>query len=439
MILRLLGLFLTIALAGAFAQFEFPGLFGKITSRPKAGDPAPEISFTKVLHSAASSPWTPASLNGQVTVLMFLPYISGNPEIVTQWNALVEQFADKRVQFAWITGEKESTLSPFLKEHSIKGWLFHDPDGATGRAYGLETPQTVLIGADRRIVGFDEGFVPRAETIDAALENRITTIQPKPTLENFRALTQNRQVMLLPEPRRMPRPQDHRPDFSPSYAVHIAPAKDELGGGNFSAMDYWSLQGYTVKRLLAEMLDVNPIRIDLPASIDARARYDFSIVLPKNEDKETMRNLIRQGTEDYFHLVAIRENRLRDVYVLTAPDKKPPIAASDRFTGGGFSSSSTFVVASGNPVDWAADRAHSIDTMTSISMQGTADEFCHMLESDLDRPVVNESKLDGIFDFQIRENGLAPKSDFIERLRDQLGLVIAPAQRSVETVVYRQR
>ena len=77
--------------------------------------------------------------------------------------------------------------------------------------------------------------------------------------------------------------------------------------------------------------------------------------------------------------------------------------------------------------------------MTSISMQGTVDEFCHMLESDLDRPVVNESKLDGIFDFQIRGNDLAPKSEFVKLLRDQLGLVIAPAQRSVETVVYRQR
>ncbi len=402
MSLRLLGLFLTIALAGAFAQFEFPGIFGKITSRPKAGDLAPEISFTKVLHNAASSPWTPANLNGQVTVVMFLPYVSGNLEIVTKWNALVEQFADKRVQFVWITGEKESTLSPFLKQHSIKGWLFHDPDGATGRAYGLETPQTVLISMDRRIVGFDEGFVPRAETIDAALENRITTIRPTPTLENFRALAQNRQVMLSPEPRQMSRPQDHRPDFSPSYAVHIAPAKDELGGGNFAAMDYWSLQGYTVKHLLAEMLDVNPIRIDLPASIDARARYDFSIVLPKNEDKETMRNLIRQGAEDYFHLVAIRENRLRDVYVLTAPDKSLPIAPSDHFTGGGFSTSSTFFSGSGNPGDLAADRPHSIDYVTSISIQGTVDDFCHMLEQDLDRPVVNETKLDGVFDFRIR-------------------------------------
>ncbi len=34
---------------------------------------------------------------------------------------------------------------------------------------------------------------------------------------------------------------------------------------------------------------------------------------------------------------------------------------------------------------------------------------------------------------------IAPQNDFVKRLREQLGLVIAPAQRSVETVVYRQR
>jgi uncharacterized protein (TIGR03435 family) len=423
MILRLLGLFLTIALAGVFGQFEFPGIFGKITSRPRAGDLAPEITFTKVLHNGASSSRAPANLNGQVTVVMFLPYVSGNPEIVTKWNALVEQFADKRVQFAWITGEKESTLLPFLKEHSIKGWLFHDPDGATGRAYGLESPQPVIIGADRTIVGFDGEFLPSVETINAVLGKRTTNI-------------------LSSEPKKMPRPQDHRPDFSPSYAVHIAPAKDEFDGGNFSGMDYWSLQGYTVKHLLAEMLEVNPIRIDLPASIDTPAQYDFSIVLPKNEDRETQRSLIRQGAEDYFHLVAIRENRLRDVYVLTTSDKKPPAAASDAFAGGGFSSSTGFFEI-GGPDGLLEDKPHSIEAVSDISTQGTVDEFCHMLENDLDRPVINETKLDGRFDFQVRGGefipGLLPKHDFVQRLREQLGLVIAPAQRSVETVVYRQR
>ncbi len=324
------------------------------------------------------------------------------------------------MQFAWIEGEDEATLLPFLKEHSIEGWLFHDPDHGTGRSYGLESPQPVIIGMNRKIVGFDREFLPSAETINAVLGSRTANT-------------------LSAEPQRMPRFEDHRPDFSPSYAVHIAPSKED-SGGNSSASDYWSLQGYTVKRLLAEMLDLNPILIELPASLDARARYDFSIVLPKDEDKETMRNLIRQGAEDYFHLSIIRENRSRDVYVLTASDPKLPAATGGAGAYFGFSSSSIEIGDSGDSV---GDRPHSIDAMTGISMEGTVDDFCHMLEQNLDRPMVNETKLDGMFDFQIREPELAshelPKLDFVERLRKELGLVIAPAQRSVETIVYRQR
>lgn len=441
MILRLLGLFLTIALAGMFGQFEFPSLFGNITSRPKAGDLAPEITFRKVLHNAASTSWAPGNLDGQVTVLMFIPYVSGNPELVSQWNALVQQYAGKPVQFGWIAGEGESTLLPFLKEHSVQGWLFHDPDHGTGRSYGLESPQPVIIGMNRKVVGFDAGILPRAEAIDAALEDRITTTPPKPTMEGFKAFAQSRKVFLSPEPQRMPRIGNQRPDFPPSYAVHIAPSKDD-SGGNFSAPDYWNLKNYTVKQLLVEMLDLSSSRIELPASLDVHARYDFSIVLPKDEDKETMRNLIRQGAEDYFHLVAIREEQPRDVYVLTASDKRPPAVAADSFGGGGFSSSTGWTeISDSNGL--LENKPHSIDVMESISTEGTVDEFCHVLENDLDRPVINETKLDGRFQFQVRggeagRNEL-PKNDFVDRLRQQLGLIVTPAQRNVEMVVYRLR
>jgi uncharacterized protein (TIGR03435 family) len=443
MTLRLLGLFLTIALAGAFGQFDFPGAFGKITSHPKVGDLAPEINFAKVLHNAASDPWSSANLNGRVTVIMFLPYVTGNPDAVNRWNALVEQFTRKPVQFAWITDEDESVLLPFLKEHPIQGWVFRDPDGATGRAYGLELPQLVIVGVDRTIVGFDGLVEPRAEVIDAVLENRITTTSPKPTLESLRVFSVSKLLRLSPEPVRMPRPDDHRPDFSPSYTVHVAPAKDQLGGGNYSGMDFWSLQGYTVKRLLAEMLDINPIRIELPASVDTKARYDFSIVLPKDEDKETKSRVMLQGVEDYFHLGAVRESRLRDVYVLTASDPKLPASARDPLEGGAFSSSVGYIdVASLD--DLVEEKPHAIEAITGVSMGGfTVDEFCAMLERSLDRPLVNETKLDGRFDFRVPYIKSAPrelpKFDFVERLRSQLGLVIASAQRNVETVVYRLR
>jgi hypothetical protein len=57
--LRLLLLFLAVV----------AGVFGQDVFRPQAGDLAPEITFAKVLHTAAAKPWTAANLSGQVTVL----------------------------------------------------------------------------------------------------------------------------------------------------------------------------------------------------------------------------------------------------------------------------------------------------------------------------------------------------------------------------------
>ena len=299
----------------------------------------------------------------------------------------------------------------------------HDPEGATGHAYGLEMPAAILIGADRLILGFEPGIRPREDVVSAVLADR-----------------ESGSALLSKEARRMPRPQDHRPDFAPSYEVHIAPARSK-NGGNFAGPDYWSLQGFTVKNVLAEVSRVNAIRIQLPASVDTAARYDVAVVLPRPEEREEKQRLIRQGVEDYFHLTATQENLLRDVYVLTAPDRKPPAAPADPFAegGGGFAFSSHM----GAIVIGESD-VHDIHAVTEIGLgNATVDEFCQMLERGLDRPVVNETKLDGQFDFEVKAPTLAfgqiPPPDFVERLREQLGLVIAPAQRNVETTVYRLR
>ena len=438
---RSLILILTCGAMVLLGQEDPAGLFGKITARPKAGDLAPDLIFTKVLHTQGSVSWTADKLSGRVTVLEFLPYVSGNPDVVKKWNALVTQFKGEPIQFVWIVGEKETTLLPFLKDHPIEGWVFLDPDKETGQAYGLETPEPVIIGSDRRILGFDGAMMPSEELLNAVLGDRITTTPPKPTPEGLKAFAESGRMLLSAEAHAMPRFEDKRPNFTPSYKVHIEKARDESGGGNFSAADYWSLQGYTVKGLLAEMLDVSPIRIELSASIDSAARYDFSIVLPKPEDKSVMQLLIRQGVEDYFHLTLTRENKLRDVYVLTGTGDKLRKSALDRRRGGSFSSSMSFEA---NSKDVAGESEYKIDAVTGVSMKGaTVDEFCRLLEQNLDRPLVNESKIDGRFDFEISELDPAAKSprrgDFVERLRGELGLVITEDQRNVETTVYRLR
>jgi hypothetical protein len=76
------------------------GFFGPVTARPKAGEPAPDILYTKVLHSPGSSadpaPWTSANFSGQVTVAAFFPDTTDKPQAVIRRNALVKQFSNKQ-------------------------------------------------------------------------------------------------------------------------------------------------------------------------------------------------------------------------------------------------------------------------------------------------------------------------------------------------------
>jgi uncharacterized protein (TIGR03435 family) len=280
--------------------------------------------------------------------------------------------------------------------------------------------------------------------LNAVLEGHITTTRPKPDLAPVKAFLASGLVPLDAESSRMPRPEDQRPAFPPSDELHVSPAKDDLGSGNSSGDDFWSLQGFTLKSLIAEIYDLNPIRIVLPASLDDGKRYDFAIVLPEPKSREEKRRVIEQGIQDYFHITVTRAEHLLEVYVVTAPNGTPPATTARQAAGrmgGGFRSYSIAFepVGSADGMPSGDPRPFPISAVRSISVtNATMDEFCHTLESNLDRPVVNETNLEGKYDFQVR-TGRGQQNDFLERLQSQLNLVVAAAQRNIETLAFQPR
>ena len=423
-----------LLLAFAIPIFAQTGLYGPITTHLKAGDPAPDITFTRLISAPVSSSWSQSNLTGQLTVLVFYPDTSDNPDSVTQWNALVEKFTGKPVQFLWVTGEKDATLLPFLSQNPIKGWVFNDLAGKTGNAYGLEVPSGVIIGTDRKIIGFDESISPSEQLVNAALEGRVTTKQQ--TMATVKDFIASNLVPLSAEPHRMPFADDHKPNFPPSDTVHISPSQGD-SRGNFGSDTFRSLQGTSLKEAIQDVYgNINPIRIHLPAALDNNKHYDFSLVLPAPESREKMNERFQQGIQDYFHLTARRENRQQDVYVVTTvPNHHPPQVKPDPHPG-------PYTMASSSGIEYEStggpDEPLSIDALRGIAIQGTADEFCHQLEFQLDRPVINETNLQGEYKFNIKPF-YEKKNDFPERLRDQLGLIITPSQRVVEILVFEPR
>jgi uncharacterized protein (TIGR03435 family) len=66
---------------------------------------------------------------------------------------------------------------------------------------------------------------------------------------------------------------------------------------------------------------------------------------------------------------------------------------------------------------------------------GTIADFTHTLEPDLDRVLVDETKLAGSYDFQI--GNYTNEQELFKLLHDQLGLVVTPAQRKVTVLAVR--
>lgn len=413
---------------------EMPGVFGPVTARIKAGDRAPDISFTKVLQPAGAL-LNSVALMGRTTVLVFFPQISPNSQAIAAWNGVVEHFAGKPVQFIMMTSENESILLPWLAQHPVGGTVLYDPHGRTGRSYGLELmTDSVYIGSDGKIVGFRPVPLPDDYTLDAVLEGRITTAKPPTDKASIKVFLASHVVPLNAEPFRMPRPEEHKPNLPPSNTLHVSPTKDETGSGEFRADDFWNLQGFTLMRFIAKAYDLNPIRIVLPASLKTNKRYDFAFVAPEHQTREEMQQHIQQGIQDYFHLSATHEDRLMDVYVMTAPNGKPPAHPEPNNPGsvGGASWGSAGNIDENGGMVWPAG----INAVRSIDLiNGTIDDFCQMLEQGLDHPLINETHLDGKFDFQVRADE-GQQNNFTERLRTQLNLVVTPAQRDVEMLVF---
>ncbi len=187
--------------------------------------------------------------------------------------------------------------------------------------------------------------------------------------------------------------------------------------------------------------DVNPIRIQLPAALDDGKRYDFAILLPQAEDHASIYARIRQGIQDHFRVTIGREARMLDAYVVTSPDAKPPAAKPKEDDGTlGFAESYSVEFESAHAPGEAPElpKSVSLAAVRGISLVGTVDKFCRALEGAVDRPVVNESNLEGEFEFDVK----APpdgENDFLERLHRQLGIVIKPAQKSVEIIAVKAR
>jgi uncharacterized protein (TIGR03435 family) len=195
-----------------------------------------------------------------------------------------------------------------------------------------------------------------------------------------------------------------------SAQVWIVPHNEHGAEVHSNAPNRWSLSGATLKRAIAEIFEVSPVRVDLPASLDNDKVYDFTVEFPAEGGR--MMRVLQEAVERQFGISITRENRLTDVYVLTAPNGAAKLVASPP------SESHNARVVNGNL------------TTHAMSMPMLA----QFLESPLvlSRAVLDETRLTGQYDI----NGNMIRGGAIPTLQE-FGLSVTPDRRTIEIIVVR--
>jgi uncharacterized protein (TIGR03435 family) len=266
-----------------------------------------------------------------------------------------------------------------------------------------------------------------------------------------------------------------KPDVPPSYDVRITPTRraGTEGPAGGSGPDFWVIEGARLRPVLANLYDVLETRIDLPVSLESN-RYDFRLVLPRNETREALIRLMREGIAKHFGVT--REVRSMDVDVLTAPKgaiRAPETHQNDdifefgsigfaqRSMGGppqvpeGFMLMEIMNLHSVSP-EASATVEENVRAMKNGLLRGligsggrgvtisdicqslTMAQLCEVFEGGLDRPLVDETHLSASYAINVRSEIVGRRRDFLGVVCDKLGLAISPGRRDVSMLVVRQ-
>jgi uncharacterized protein (TIGR03435 family) len=209
--------------------------------------------------------------------------------------------------------------------------------------------------------------------------------------------------------------------------------------------DRWSARGFDLKTLIAQVYDVDARRVNFPDKAAASVRYDVILDLTDEDSQDSIQRRLQGAIEKKFGLAISAESRAMDVYVLTAPDGPGPALHLHRASVQPGSGNPLLKLTSLEDSDPAADDAQQITYVgkdcSGVAAGGIAAtaaslaEFRRTLEPDLDRLLVDDTHLAGSYDFKI--GNYSNQQELFQLLRDQLGLVVAPARRMVTVLTVR--
>lgn len=365
----------------------------------KVGHPAPPLTLDHILQAAPGAEADWRQLQGKAVVLEFwATWCPGCREKIPHRNRLAERFAARPVRFLSITDEDIDIVTRFLKDQPMAGWVGLDSDGATYERYGITgRPLTVLVDAGGIVRAVTRVDPVTDSTVEALLAGEPLDI-PAWSESHGQGMGQDRADTLF------------EVSIRPAGSVAVtrySPNAIVSRGGRFEGY------GLTVRGLLAMAYGLPLERIVAPSWCD-ESRYDLVLASPLriSDNPTERRRLIRQVLRETFRAEVNREPRPTKVYVLQKIPERPPELEPSEFTSRLLSGKrENFKVTGGELRDLA-----------------------RLLKRELERPVLDETGLEGRYDFELHWDIRDPNS-VLDFVRDELGLELRLQVREMEHLV----
>jgi thiol-disulfide isomerase/thioredoxin len=320
------------------------------------------------------------SLRGRAVVLYFwATWCTGCVAEIPHLNAITEKFKDRPVTFIFVTDEEQDTVSRFIAQRPISGWVALDRRDTTFRSFGVVgRPMTAFIDAAGALCGKTSVEVTESEIGDLLAGTMRMTQSPEADIPTVGAEAKAPLPLL---------------DVLIRPAMPVAESGMSPGAKRQRG-NLWEAWGLSLREILSYAFSISPERIMVPASSDAR--YDIAVTLPDSTE-EGRRAILRKAAESAFRVTAQILAQQTDVFVL-------------RRRG-----------AASLPLR-EHESGRSVDVIINLA------------ERTLKRPVVDETGLHEKYDFVL---AFPHNADELADSIRSLGLELVPEHRSIDVLVVK--
>jgi len=379
--------------------------------RATVGEPAPPLELNALLQAPddASAAWE--DLSGKVVILEFWttwcgPCIAAIPHL----NELAEEFADRPVRFIAISNEEQDIVESFLERREMKSWVGLDNQNATFDAYRVSgIPRTFIVDREGTLVARTTPRALTSEVIENVLDGRDPGL---PEVEERGGVSVRAGRDPFAEDETEP----------PVFQVMIREQSESVGRITSWRRNEITMTDVRPRTLVPQAWEVAPVyvaNLDLLDDDDDETLYTV-IVRTTDTSSVSIYELLRIAMKSTFGITAEFEPREADVFVLELPED-----GEHRLTPAEDEVRSS---------SWSQDGYEGIGQ--SIASLLT------FLQSSLRKPVIDETGLEGRFDyrlpisFEIHSMDEPERTEaVIEKVREYLGLDVRRERREVDMLV----